>query len=325
MHAPTRRALLATPIAAAWLARPAAALLPGAATLLVPGPAEGSLSAWTRRLAEALAQGAGTAVRLERSVLGGPDGVTAANRFATAAGPDGRSLLVLTGAAAQARLVGDPRARFDPRGWLPVCAMQAPVLVAGRAAMPRPGGRPLRLGLGAAEAPGSAALLALDLLGIAATPVLGLGPAEAEAALRQGAVEAIVLQGPGALARLRTLGAEAWFRLDALAVPEAAAMPLPEPLSGAPAPLLAALRAAGACAGLPACLVLPALTPADLVALWRGAARRWLEEEGRHTPEGVRLLPGVEAMPWLAALAPSPEASLAYREWLLRRLRWHPG
>jgi hypothetical protein len=95
--------------------------------------------------------------------------------------------------------------------------------------------------------------------------------------------------------------------------------------SGRPAPLLAALRAAASALSLPAAIVLPALTSADLVALWRAAVQRWLEEEARAASGGIRLLAGPEAAPLLASLAaPPPEASLAYRDWLRRRLNWKP-
>jgi hypothetical protein len=76
---------------------------------------------------------------------------------------------------------------------------------------------------------------------------------------------------------------------------------------------------------LHAALVLPALTPAGRVASWRAAAGRWLEEEARAAAAagGMRFLSGAEAAPLLsAALAPPPEAALAYRDWLLRRFNW---
>lgn len=339
--APSRRALLglagaaALPAAVGLAPRRARAVLPGMASLLVPGPEDGGLARWARRLAEALVRGATVAVTLEQVVLGGPDGVTAANRFATVAGPDGRTLLVLTGAAVQARLVGEKRAHFDPAGWLPVCAVQALALVAGRRPMP-PAGRnaPLRLGLGASDAAGMAALFGLDLLGFAVTPVPGLGPQQAEGALLQGAVDAIVLAGADASARLAALRALPWCSLDPLAAerdggmrdPSAADAPALLALAaGTPAPQFAALRAACAAATTAAAVVLPALTPANLVALWRAAAQRWLEEEARIAPAGLRLCSGVEAAPLLAGLAPGPEALLAYREWLLRRAQRKAG
>ena len=301
----------------------------GGARLLVPGPEENGTALWGRRLAAQAARPPLPATRLEIELLGGPDGVTAANRFATAASPDGRVLLLLPGLAGQARLVGDPRARFDPAGWLPVCAMAQPALVAGRLPLPR--GRvtaPIRLGLAAPDHPASAALLAFDLLGIAAVPVLGVPPAQADAALAQGAVDAVVLLGADAPARLAALAAVPWLALGgggrepptALAgLPGAAAAAAPT----APRSLQAALEAALAATQLQAALVLPALTPADRVALWRGAAQRWLEEEARQPGEAAaHVRDAGQAPPLLGALAVPTAAMQAYRDWLQQRFGW---
>ncbi|MBL6456458.1 hypothetical protein JMJ55_14080 [Belnapia sp. T6] len=321
---PTRRALLGLAALAAG-AGPALALLPARATLLVPGPEDGPLLHWAGRLAAALARGTG-GVMLDCLVLGGPDGVTAANRFATAAAPDGHTLLALPGAAAQARLAGDPRARFDGAGWVPLCAAQAPAVLAGRQPLPGLGISPLRLALAAPDAATGAALLALDLLGHAAQPVMGLPPGRAEAALAAGAVEAVVLQGADIPARLAALGARPWCVLDEARDPALPEVPAWTELApGGDAALRAACAAAAANARLVCALMLPALTPADLVALWRAAVGRWLEEEQRAgLPPGLRIQPAAELPPVLAPLAPPPEAVLAYREWLLRRLRWKP-
>jgi hypothetical protein len=319
---PTRRGLLAAALAA--LPAPALALLPATATLLVPGPEDGALADWSSRLAAALARGSTTALTLERSVLGGPDGVTAANRFATAAAPDGRTLLVLPGAAAQARLVGDQRARFDGTGWVPVCAAQGLAVLAGRGWLPA-SSSPLRLGLAAADRAGAAALLGLDLAGHAATPVLGLAGPRAEAALAQGAVEAVVMQGSNCLPRLATLGAQPWFVLDEARDPALPEVPaVAELATGGDAALRAGLFAAAANARLLGALLLPALTPGDLVALWRAAAQRWLEEERNAPVPGIRLSAGADPAPATSSLAVPPEAVLAYRDWLFRRLRWKP-
>src|SRR5437763_15561651 len=91
------------------LAGAAGAMLPATATLLVPGPEGGPYARFAERLGASLARGATTAIKLTHSILGGPDGVTAANRFVTEGGPDGRTLLLLPGPAALARMVGDPR------------------------------------------------------------------------------------------------------------------------------------------------------------------------------------------------------------------------
>jgi hypothetical protein len=263
-------------------------------------------------------------------VLGGPDGVTAANRFAALVEPDGRTLLVLSGGAAQARLVGDPRARFDATGWLPVCAAEGLAVVAGRADIGSVAGT-VRFALAGADSPAAAALCGLGMMGLDAVPVPVPGPLQAEAALLAGGVDAVLLHGPEVPARLQALSARPWFSLDAAGARDAALPDVPcmsEMVSG-PTVLRVAAQSAAAAARLHAALVLPALTPADRVALWRGAAARWLEEEARGaagaagTPVGTRALSGAEAAPLLsAALAPPPVAALAYRDWLARRLNW---
>lgn len=330
----TRRALLGGMVALA-ATHPARAQLQGSARLLVPGPEDGALALWAQRLAGQLGRAvaaAGAALRLDAEVLGGPDGVTAANRFATAAHPDGRTLLLLPGAACQARLVGETRARFDPAGWLPVCAAETPVILAARGPLPAGPGTapPLRLALAAPDHPSAAALLALDLLGIAAQPVLGIPPEQAEAALAQGAADALVLRGRDAPARATALGLLPWFALRQAAAPEAAPVPslaaLAPPL--APRTLLGAVESAGAAAHLAAAVLLPALTPADMVALWRGAALRWVEEETRAAggqAASASPLPGPDAAALVAAIAPPADVMQAYRDWLRQRLGWRAG
>ena len=215
-------------------------------------------------------------------MLGGPDGVTAANRFATAGAPDGRTLLVLPGLAALARMIGDPRARFDAAGWLPVCAAQGSAVVVGREALPAVGAAP-RFGLAGPDMPGAAALLGCDLLGLAASPVLGLpGHCGRRRRWPRACVEAALLTGTDLPARIAAIGARPWFTLEPAGMRDPLLPEVPSlfdlPLGGG-AELRAAALAAAGCARLQAALVLPALTPANLVAAWRSAAQRWLDEE----------------------------------------------
>jgi len=305
-----RRQLLGAAIAIASCG-PAMAARPGPATLLVPGPADGFAVRWTYGIVRALIQGA-AAPRIDAQVLGGADGVTAANRFAATAA-EGQTLLVLNGAAAQARLVGESRARFDPAGWLPVCAGVTPVMVVG--ARPMCGcERLVRLGLPAPAAAETVALLVLEQLGIAASPVFGLAGADALAALEAGRIDAAVLPAPGRFVP--------WFALGPGPDPdpEHAEVPLAATLvADAAGALRAAILAAGAAASLEGVLVLPALTEADRLARWRVAAQRWVDTA---EPGGPRRLAGAAAGALLAATMPPPPAMLAYREWLLRRLAW---
>ena len=327
----TRRAMIGAALAAAALpGRPlhAATGVPEAATLLVPGPEGGPAAEFGAQAAQGLARGLVQAAALRVSLLGGPDGITAANRFAASSAPDGRMLLVLTGPAAQALLVGDSRARYEPRHWPAIAGSLVPVLVAGRG--PVNGAQPLRLGLPGPGAADAGALLALDLIGRGATPVFlpaGLGP---DAAIGAGVADAVVLSGRDAIARAVALGLEPWFSFDGerpgrdSALAEVAS--LGELLGDRPQrELVAASRAAGAALRVRGLLVLPALTSADSVALWRGAARNWVEEVREPEETTTRPVGGEEAADLLATLCPPAEISTAYRDWLRRRLNWQAG
>jgi hypothetical protein len=331
----TRRGVIGGGVAAALAAatgglRPvqAATGVPEAATLLVPGPEGGAAAGFATRAAQGLARGLVQAAALRVALLGGPDGITAANRFAASTAPDGRLLLLLPGAAAQALLVGDSRARYEPRHWPAIAGSLTPALVAGRGAPAET--QPLRLALPGPAAPECGALLALDLLGRVATPVFlppGMGP---DAAVAAGVADAVVLTGRTAAARAAALGLMPWFTFDGErpardpALAEVASFG--EILADPPQPeLVAALRAAGAALRVRGLLVLPALTSADSVALWRGAARRWVEEAREAEEAETRRVAGEEAADALATLFPPPEVAAAYRDWLRRRLNWQAG
>ncbi|NKC34204.1 hypothetical protein [Falsiroseomonas selenitidurans] len=306
----------------------AAVTVPESATLLAPGPAEGEAARLAAQAAVALARGLVQAAALRVSVLGGPDGITAANRFASASFRDGPMLLLLPGPAAQAQLVGETRARFEPRHWPAVCGSVQPSLLAGRG--PLSATRPVRLALPAAAAAEAGALLALDLLGRPAVPVFGLNGLAAQAAMREGSADALVLSGPACEARARALGLTPWFAFDAVGQPRDPALPglpaLSEVVTDPARPdLLLAAEAAGAALRTRAVLVLPALTSGDVVALWRGAARTWAEDAADAADAGSRRIGADAATVLLTTLCPAPEVALAYRVWLLRRLNFQAG
>jgi hypothetical protein len=323
-----RRRLLLSAGALAATLRPAApqAAVPDSASLLVAGPEDGAQARWGQRLAAALARGTAQATLLRVAVLGGADGVTAANRFATTAAPDGRTLLAFAGSAGHAALIGDSRAKFDPEGWAPVCAGGVPAVAIARPGLTRtPQG--VRVALAGPEAPEAALLLALELMGVSALPVF-VPTGAAEAALAQGAVDVALATGNALPARIRALGAQPWMVADLAEEGRDAAFPetpsLRELLPSAPRDPMLACRAALAAARLRAALVLPALTPADTLAAWRGAARRWIEEEDAREAleEEPQALPAGAAATLLRHLCPGPQAAAAYRAWLVRRLNW---
>jgi hypothetical protein len=324
---PTRRGVMLAVtggLAAAGVPRARAAGAPEAALLLCPGPEDGAAAAFARQAAAGLARGMVRAASLRVAVLGGPDGITAANRFATTVSLEDRVLLLVPGLAGQAQLVGDSRARFEARAWPAVCASLMPAALVGR--LPE-GGAPIRVAIPGPAAPEAAALLALELLGRRTVPIFP-APGQAPAALvATGAADAMVFCGGGIAARAASLGLQPWFAFDGAAGGRDPALPdLPgfgELLSDPGHPLLVeGVRAAGAALRSRGVLVLPALTPADTVAIWRGAARAWAEAEPEVSEPGTRRVLNGEATALAAALFPAPEVALAYREWLLRRMNW---
>ena len=320
---PTRRSLLAGSTLA-LLARPAAAMAPEAATMLVSGPEEAAVARWAQRVGATLVRHLPHAAALRVQVIGAGDGLVAANRFATTSAPDGRLLLALSPSAALARAVGDTRARFDPSGWLPVCGAAVPAVLAGRMPLPRPG-MTFRLGLSGPDAPETAALLVLETLGIPAAPVFGVTAAMAESALAARAVDAAFLLGPGLAEKLATIGAEPWFSAEPATggrEPTLAEVPTLAEMLRDHAGILPACRIGFTALRTRGLVVLPALTPAAVLGGWRQAGERWAEEEARESADLAAPLAAVAAANLLAALCPGAEAMRIYREWLGRRLNW---
>ena len=327
----TRRRLLGTgTVLLAGAARPlgAATSVPEAATLIAPGPDDGPAAVFASRAARGLARGLVQAAALRVNVVGGPDGVTAANRFATSTPQDGLMLLSMPGSSGQAALVGDTRVRFEPRQWPAVAASLSPAVLVGRG--PLAARSPLRLALTGPAVAEAAALLVLDQIGRRATPVFVAAGVAPEAAVLAGAADAVVLSGRAVPARIGALGLTPWFAFDAAGHgrdPDLPGVPaLGEVMTGPAQPaLVAAVRAAGTALRLRGALVLPALTSADSVALWRGAANRWAQHEPDGNEPGTRCIGPDGAAEILAALCPAAEVAAAYRDWLSRRLAFQSG
>jgi hypothetical protein len=332
---------MAAPLLVSRTAAPPAEPFPKQVTILVPGPEDGRMDGWAGRLGSAVCRAFPPGTACRRAAIGGADGVTAANRFQARGVPDGATVLLVPGEATLAWLTGDSRARFDAADWTAVMTGMTSGVLASRvpAAALRPGAR-LRVAVAAPTGPDLAALLALDLIGIDPLAVVDTNGPEAVAwALRRGMVDAVLLvgpDGPANLARLKAAGAEPLFTLGWPAgqgvqrdpmlpavptAPELAARLRGAVLAG---PLAAAWRAAAAAAQMDFALVLPAMTPAALIASWRLAG-----DSARHDLDGqiagVRLLSGTAACEAMTALAPGPAAVLELRRWLATRFNWSPS
>ena len=317
---------------------------PDGATLLAAGPQGGSTDRWADWLAPLLAHDLPPSARLRRETVGGADGVTGANQFDARITPDGATALLLPGQAALAWLLGDPRAQFDAAHWVPALAGIGSGVVMAR--LPGGAGSGMRLRIGAAGpgGPDLPALLGLEFCGIEFVPVFGLADANAaENALAQGAIDAAFAHGrrvPDQVAAFTRAGAAPLFALGTVdetgqpardpQFPDLPIMPEIATRQRGAAPagtLYDAWRASAAATQLDAGLVLPQLTPAAMVALWRRACRDAAaspELEATVTPLGLRAVPSPLATACTAAIAANGAALLELRRWLATRFNWHP-
>ncbi|MCC7427946.1 MAG: hypothetical protein IT557_13655 [Alphaproteobacteria bacterium] len=288
--------------------------------------------------------------------VGGEDGVSAANQFVARGLPDGMAALMVPAASALAWLIGDARARYDARNWVPVMSWAGTSVLFGRneggfdtiagLARPRPGAS-ARIGAPGVDSPELAALLALNLLGIETRTTLGLKPPNDPArAFAAGSVDLLlVTRGTDLAAASARPGADRGVPLMTLGgVDEAGALQRDPAMPDLPhlgevhqsvrgaalpqGPALNAFRAALAAGiGLQYGIYLPRSTPADIIAQWRqGAARvaQDAEVQSAATAAGLRILPGTVAGAHVRALAASPADIQWLRDWLARTYNFRP-
>lgn len=301
---------------------PAATGLPEGASLLIAGPPQGRLDRWADLLIPALGRAMPSAFAhpatppVIRSAVGGVDGVTGANQFEARVSPDGGTALLLPGSAAMAWLVGDPRAQFDAARWVPAWAGLASAVLVSR--VPLSPGSTLRLGGAHPAGPTLPALLALDMLGITVTR----SPDNvADAVFHSGQGARIAATAQRGMVPVLTLGA-----IDAagnwLRDPDFPTVPsVIEGVSrrALPLPMLAALRAASAATMLDAALVLPPLSPANRVALWRRACAEAFATQdllAEAAALGVQTATAPATATLMASLAADVPTLLALRGWL---------
>jgi tripartite-type tricarboxylate transporter receptor subunit TctC len=306
---------------------------PEQVTLFVAGPLGGWLDSLSRTLASALRRYLPAGTTLGRAEIGGVDGVTGANQFAVQTSLDGSTALLLPGATPLAWLVGDTRVHFDPAHWLPVLARVGPAVVVGHAdAAPLVRGAPVRVAGGRPADSALAAMLAYDVLGARVDPVFGLDDEKtALAALRANQVDAVLVRRPmtdlaGSLRPVFSFGlpqGDSYTRDPA--TPDVPTLIEYSATLGRPAPgglRFDAWRCAAAAAQLRYALVLPSLTPASAVALWRQAGTQVLTRDGAAADHVVNASAASELM---AAMTVSGPALLDLRGWMSSQLGWQPG
>jgi len=311
--------------------------------MLVPGPDGGPIDRWARLVQPALAQSVAPGAVFRQEIVGGADGVTAANQFETRGTLDGLTLLMTPGEAALAWLVGDPRAKFDVSRWVAVAVGIAPAVVVGRANA-LAAGRPVRIAVTGLNGPDLSAVLGIELLGARAEPVL-LGDADAvRRGFASGRIDAALLRGHRVPEQVKAFVPAGGQPLFALGIPGEVGQFLPVPAfpgvptlhalyrmsrHAAPAgPLFAAWSAAAVAAQLEFGLVLPELTPAPMVSLWRQAgvqAMAALDIQQLAVRVGVRPISGPAATACGDLWSPRAPALLALRQWLAERYNWRPA
>jgi len=329
---PQRRAHAATAMAAVPF--------PNGAEVLVAGTPGGPLDHWAEALMPALAHAFPPGTRLVRQNAIGNDGVTGANQFTALAVPDGATALLVPGAAATAWLVGDPRTHFDLASWVPTLNALTPSVVMGKVPLSAlaPDQSP-RIAAGMPTGPDLPALLALELLGTNFTAVFGLAePDQLRTALGEGSVDLVFLHGEDVPERAGALAREGAVPLFSFGMVDAAGrrtrdplMPdvptleevslslLGHPLRGR---LLGAWKTATAATTLDYALVLPSLTPPDVVGLWRSMSVTMAAAptvRALASAASVRIETAPDANAGTVAVATDAATLLALRGWLTRR------
>jgi hypothetical protein len=312
--------------------------------LLVAGPRDGMLNRWADALLPALEQSLPPVTPIRRMDIGSADGVTGANQFEARGAPDGLTVLLAPGQAALAWMIGDPRAQYDVGRWVPVMAGTSTGIVVGRPTALTPDGR-ARVAAASPASADLAILLGMHLLGAKMEPVFGVvGPEAARSAFSQAAVDVVLVHGHGVpeqLTALTVVGAQPLFTLGGLddtglrtRDPAYPVLPHFAELYGARdggrtrGPLYDAWSATAAAAQLEFGLVLPQLTPASMVAMWRRAGVDAVASIGVQAAAAsvdVRPLGGAAATANTAVLAARAPALQELRRWLAGWLNWRPA
>ncbi|OYW11216.1 MAG: hypothetical protein B7Z59_05045 [Acidiphilium sp. 37-67-22] len=313
--------------------------------ILVGGLPGGRIDRWAHAISLGVQAILSPEALLRVQTAGGRDGVTGANRLQALVAADGHTGALLPGAAPIAYLTGDPRVHFRPGEWIPILAGINPgviVVRGGLARLAHPS--PLRLAAAAPESPDLAAILAFERLGVPISPIFGLRDISAVArAFRLGEADAVLLAGEDIPADMASLQAANGSAICTLGSPDQAggtrreqrfpALPTVEELASSrrmatlPAPLERAYQAVVAASRLDFILILPRLTPAVSVALWRQAALGAIGQPALQSAAAASAIALTvdSAGLALAPITAPPDALLALRQFLFTRFGWRPN
>lgn len=312
------------------------------ATLMVAGPGNGKLAQWARLLCPLIGPALAAGGNLTYTTIGAADGVTAANQFGAQVAPDGNTAMLLSGSAAIAQMVGDPRARFDPGTWVASLAGLSSTLVVSKQPLAQLAGKNLRVLAADPTGADLPTLLGLSLLGFTITPVSpasygNVSPSAAEQAHADVVTlsEASITQS----LRWRLSGYAPLFTFGMIAKdgseesdPSFPWVPTLYQLLGEKGvdithPLPRAQRAAARAKQLSLALVLPQLTPASRIAQWRQACAESIASltvQAVAATESLRLVAQPAAVVAIASIIANADAQIELHQWMANRLNWHP-
>ncbi|WP_284259574.1 hypothetical protein [Acidocella aquatica] len=318
-----------------------------ALALLVAGPDGEQTSRWGNACALAMQAGFPGAPSIITQAVGGLDGVTGANRLDALVVPDGKTAVILPGAALIAWLTGDSRVHFDPTRWVPLMAGgNSGVLVVRLPSGAAPDLKtlqslaPLKLAADQPQSNDLAVLLALARLGVPTAPVFGLRGTDAKiTAFTAGQVDAVFLCGEGVpedIAPLTASGGVPVFSLglqnaDGTISPDPAFPSLPDATALGPSvsPFLdTAYRAAAAAARLDFIMVLPRLTDPGSISQWRQAASEALAAPAlvaAASASSITLQSAPAVIAGLTALNLAPADQADMQAFLTKNFGWQPG
>ncbi len=323
-------------------ARAAAAL-----SLLVAGPNGEQTSRWGNACALAMQSEFPGAPSIITQTVGGLDGVTGANRLDALIAPDGKTAVILPGAALIAWLTGDERVHFDPTRWVPLMAGGNSGVLVVRLPAGAPATlntlksmSPLKLAADQPQSNDLAALLALARLGLPMAPSFGLRGSDAKInAFTAGEVDAVFFCGEGVpedISPLTASGGVPVFSLglqnaDGTISPDPAFPTLPDATALGPSisPFLdAAYRAVATAARLDFIMVLPRLTDPGSIAQWRQAASEALTAPAlaaAASASSITLQSAPAVIANLTTLNPASTEQATMQAFLTKNFGWQPG
>lgn len=267
----------------------------------------------------------------------GYDSVTASNLFDTRTSQDGTTALITSGSAIIAALSADPRVHFDYERWIPILTSLTPTVVIARQPFHNSipdllKNRTMKVGVSTIISKELPTLLAVELLQINTHPVVGLTTFTAGIeALRKREIDILQIDSPEGFAELPKLLQEGFhiffsFENNPTYGPNFSSLYTKLPHYRMGNTLFEIWQTLALAARINLAMVLPMLTPSELVTKWRFYADK-LVQDSDFLPimqqNNMFVQSNLKSITTFAQLIPSTTATLALRRWLsLKLTQW---